>query len=139
MNKGNLTRRQFATRSASLVLTAAIVPLPQGCGSSDDDSSEDAEVEMNDQLGFDPDVVTIEAGQSVTWRNAGTMVHTATNDIEQAQNPEHAVLPEGAVGWDSGLIRAGESWSHTFEVAGEYTYFCIPHEAAGMIGKVVVT
>ncbi|MEJ7838302.1 MAG: plastocyanin/azurin family copper-binding protein [Thermomicrobiales bacterium] len=120
-------------------MTASIVPLVQGCGNSDDDSGGTTDIEMNDGLAFDPEMLTIDLGQTVTWRNVGTMVHTATNDIEQAQNPDHAVLPEGAVGWDSGLIRAGESWSHTFDLTGEYTYFCIPHEAAGMVGKVVVT
>lgn len=28
--------------------------------------------------------------------------------------------------------------SHTFEVAGVYDYYCIPHEAVAMIGSVIV-
>ena len=66
------------------------------------------------------------------------MIHTTTNDANKAQNPEHATLPAEATGWDSGLLRADESWTHTFDVAGNYTYYCIPHEAMGMIGHVVV-
>jgi plastocyanin len=27
---------------------------------------------------------------------------------------------------------------HTFETAGTHEYLCVPHEAAGMVGKVIV-
>jgi plastocyanin len=33
----------------------------------------------------------------------------------------------------------GDDFTHTFETVGEYAYFCIPHERAGMVGTVVVT
>ncbi|MCL5279758.1 MAG: plastocyanin/azurin family copper-binding protein [Planctomycetes bacterium] len=29
-------------------------------------------------------------------------------------------------------------FQHTFEVPGTYVYFCLPHEAMGMVGKVTV-
>lgn len=114
--------------------------LLQACGGGDAQESGEAaaEIEMNDALRFVPETLTIRAGTIVTWRNVGTMVHTATGDPAQAQDVEHARLPAGIPPWDSSLIRAGESWSHTFETAGEYTYFCLPHEAGGMIGALTV-
>jgi plastocyanin len=36
------------------------------------------------------------------------------------------------------IIEAGGSYQHTFDIAGTYEYFCIPHEGAGMIGTVEV-
>jgi plastocyanin len=60
------------------------------------------------------------------------------NDPAKAQKPEHSALPQGAPAWDSGLLRAGQAWTHTFDVAGDYTYFCIPHESMGMIGTITV-
>ena len=33
---------------------------------------------------------------------------------------------------------AAESYVHTFETTGTHEYFCVPHEAAGMVGMVVV-
>ncbi len=48
-------------------------------------------------------------------------------------------LPAGAEPWDSGTVNGGESWSYTFETPGEYTYFCIPHELAGMVASLTVT
>lgn len=93
---------------------------------------------MNDQLRFDPDNLTIPKGATVTWKNVAQVPHTATDDPAKAGNKANAVLPNGAEPWDSGLIPGGESWSRTFDVSGTYTYFCIPHEAAGMVGRITV-
>lgn len=94
---------------------------------------------MNDQLKFVPDTLTIRVGDKVTWRNIGTVPHTATDDSAKAVDPANAKLPEAAQPWDSGAVNGGESWSYTFSTAGEYAYFCIPHEAAGMLGAITVT
>jgi plastocyanin len=99
-------------------------------------------VEMTDKLQglqFDPDHLTIRVGDTVTWRNVSATSHTSTCDPEKANNPEeHVQLPEGAETWDSGLLNTDEEFSHTFEVPGEYTYFCIPHEAADMVASLTV-
>ncbi|MFC7080300.1 plastocyanin/azurin family copper-binding protein [Halorussus caseinilyticus] len=34
-------------------------------------------------------------------------------------------------------LRARGTFSYTFEVSGTYDYFCIPHKALGMVGRVV--
>ncbi|NIR46298.1 MAG: hypothetical protein GWN99_17830 [Gemmatimonadetes bacterium] len=47
-------------------------------------------------------------------------------------------MPEGAEPFNSGNLKPGASFSHEFSVAGTYTYFCIPHEGAAMIGTVIV-
>lgn len=97
-------------------------------------------VEMNDQLRFVPDRLTIKVGETVTWRTVGAAPHTSTGDPAKALNPQQSVkLPDGAATWDSGLVTQGQEFSHTFAVAGEYTYFCIPHEAAGMVASLTVT
>lgn len=101
-----------------------------------------ATIHMTNQLRFDPGVVTIHVGQTVTWVNAGTIPHTSTDDpaknpVEQAF-PQYALLPPGAAPWDSGLLPPGQSFSHTFTVPGTYHYFCIPHILSGMRGTIVV-
>jgi len=99
-------------------------------------------IEMTDGVRFSPDAVTIRKGQTVTWVNNSSMPHTATDDPAMnpvaAEHPEYSVLPEGATAWDSGILQPGESFSMTFDVAGEYTYFCLPHAASGMIGTITV-
>ena len=96
-------------------------------------------VEMTGQFTFVPDDLTVNVGDTVTWRNVSVVPHTSTCDPEQANNPEeHVQLPEGAETWDSGLLGRDEEFSHTFEVPGGYTYFCIPHEANGMVASLTV-
>jgi len=99
---------------------------------------EEAVVEMNDALKYIPETLTIKAGDTVTWRNTGKTRHTVTDDPMKARNTESARLPEGVQPWDAGTITRGQSWSRRFDVPGEYTYFCIPHELAGMVATIVV-
>jgi plastocyanin len=101
-------------------------------------SSPSAIVEMHFHS-FQPQVVTIRAGQTVLWKNTSLIWHTATADPRQAKRPEDVSLPEGAEAFDSGKVVAGDSFSHTFTVPGTYRYFCRPHELKGMVGQVVVT
>lgn len=48
-------------------------------------------------------------------------------------------IPEGARPRDSGcLTDPGTIFEVTLEAEGVYDYFCRPHEAAGMVGRIVV-
>ncbi len=140
-----ITRRRFLRRTGLVALGVSLMPLVQACGGGGSDRAAGAsgatshEVQMNDQLKFVPDKLTIKAGDTVTWRNVGTVPHTATGDPTKAVDPAHVKLPQGAQPWDSGTVNGGQSWSHTFDMPGEYAYFCIPHEAAGMLGAITVT
>lgn len=95
-------------------------------------------VEMTGDLVFAPETVTVEAGDTVQWRNVSNVIHTATADPDAAADPGHVTLPEGAEAFSSGILPPGQTFSHTFEVPGRYQYVCLPHEAAGMIGEVIV-
>ncbi|MDP9075752.1 MAG: plastocyanin/azurin family copper-binding protein [Actinomycetota bacterium] len=69
---------------------------------------------------FTPKSVTISAGQTVAWRFADAPIaHNVTGD-----------------GWHS-ADRTSGLFTHTFTVAGTYTYRCTIH--TGMDGQVVVT
>lgn len=97
-----------------------------------------ATVGMTNQLTYTPERVSIRAGQTVKWTNTSDIVHTVTADPQKANNPEHVRLPGQARTFDSGDIEPGGTFTHTFTVPGTYRYFCIPHEAAGMVGEVEV-
>jgi len=71
--------------------------------------------------------VTINVGGIVTWENNDTAAHTATGGS----------ATEGPSGvFDSSLIMAGSSFSHTFDAAGTFDYFCMVHP--WMAGTVIV-
>lgn len=97
-----------------------------------------AEVGMTNRLEFTPDTVRIRVGETVRWTNSSALVHTVTLDPEKALDAANVRMPDGAATFDSGDLAPEAVFEYTFEVAGEYRYVCLPHEAAGMVGVVVV-
>ncbi len=78
-------------------------------------------VEIKDFL-YNPDPVTVTAGDSVTWTNADSVAHTATaldRDVLQTKS-----------------LDQGESFTATFSAPGTYEYFCEFHPQ--MKGTLVV-
>ena len=139
-----ISRRSVLRYAAAVPAAFAVGGLLAACGgggSSNGGSSggggSDHTVNMTDALKFEPASITIKKGDSITWKNTGQLDHTAT-DNDKAQNPADAKLPSGAQAWDSGNVGPGKTFKHTFDVAGDYTYYCIPHEAGGMVGHVTV-
>jgi len=119
-----------------------------GDGGSGEEWQSTSTVEMTDGLVYAPERIEVETGTTVTWENTGNIGHTVTAYDDS--------IPEGASyfasgGFDSqdaavdgyesdteGNVEAGESYEHTFETAGTYEYYCIPHEMNGMVGFVKV-
>lgn len=131
-----LTRREALVAMGAALLAACFSDRPGPTG--DGNGQHEGPVEMRPNLTFFPATVTIQAGESVTWRNTSGFFHTATGDPSKAIDPSHVSLPEGADPWDSGLVGAGEEFTRTFDVPGEYRYFCDPHELQEMVGTIVV-
>jgi len=71
---------------------------------------------------FSPNPVEVKVGEPVTWINDDSGRHTLTSK-------------DGI--FNSGIMGRGQSFSYTFDKAGEYPYFCEPHPS--MVGTVVVT
>jgi plastocyanin len=99
---------------------------------------DEVEVSMTGDLRFHPEAQTVRVGQTVVWRNPTPVVHTVTADPETAPDPDRISLPDGAEPFDSGDMLQGDEFRHTFTVPGEYVYLCLPHDRAGMIGRIVV-
>jgi plastocyanin len=76
---------------------------------------------------YDPNPVQVSAGGTVTWTNNDAQPHTATSGENAA--------PDGI--FDSSILAAGKSFSHTFAEAGEYPYYCMLHP--NMVGTVSVS
>ena len=98
-----------------------------------------ADVTMDDRLRFTSETVRIRTGQAVRWTNTSSLIHTVTADPSKANNANSVGLPSGARPFDSGDLRPGDVFTHTFTEPGTYRYFCIPHEGAGMVATVIVS
>jgi len=92
---------------------------------------------LGSRVWFDPIGLYVQPGTTVRWI-ARENVHTTT--AYHPKNDRHSLrIPEGAVPWDSGfLVKPGATFDVTLTVPGVYDYYCVPHEAAGMIGRIVV-
>lgn len=92
---------------------------------------------------FDPADLTVSTGDMVTWgfASAGHNVCCRPGDHDAVELPDAAEAfssygpedpPNGTV------VPRGQTYEHTFEVAGSYRYVCIPHAEVGMQGTVHV-
>ncbi len=96
----------------------------------------------NGDFVFEPETVTISTGETVTWEFASPN----HNVVAWPDMHEEVSIPDGAEGFGSveqggdafATVSEGETYSHTFETTGEFTYVCVPHASADMIGTVVV-
>ena len=80
-------------------------------------------------LAFEPETVYVTPGTTVRWEWQGSLGH----------NVEVTSTPSGA-DWEGHpeVVPAPNTYEHTFETMGEYSYICTPHEASGMVGSVIV-
>lgn len=73
----------------------------------------DHQIDIQD-FNYDPAAKTISVGDTITWTNIDMVDHSVTHDSGD---------------FDSGLLSHGESWSYTFNEAGEFDYYCTVHPA----------
>lgn len=88
---------------------------------------------------FDPVGLWVAPGTVVRWR-VEQGVHTVTAYHPNNRNHEWRI-PSEAQPWDSGYLteEAGRNtYEYRFALPGVYDYFCLPHEFAGMVGRIVV-
>ena len=86
----------------------------------------DVTMGSNGNLIFDPSDVTITAGETVHFVNS--------------MLPPHNIIVEGRadLSRESLMFNPGESQDILFADAGDYTFFCGPHQGAGMTGIIHV-
>ncbi|HME18579.1 MAG TPA: cupredoxin domain-containing protein [Nitrososphaerales archaeon] len=116
-----------------LVAAALAVPiqpgLPEGCGACS--SATGAQIVIppgtgsSTKLNYLPAVAVVIVGHNstVTFVNEDSVTHTVTATDKS---------------FDSGDIKAGASWTHTFAAPGTYSYYCIYH-SAWMKGTIIVS
>jgi plastocyanin len=76
---------------------------------------------------YDPDPANVAVGTTVTWINDDATLHTAVSGTPDSG-------PSGE--FDSSYLTKGKTFSHKFDTAGTFDYYCTLHPF--MIGQVVV-
>jgi len=105
-----------------LPAVAAVALVAAGCGGSGESSEPVAtnEVSMAKSYVFEPKVIEVEAGETVTWTNDDNFTHTVQVD-----------------GQEDHKVEQDESVSITFDTPGTYRYVCTLHRQ-DMDGEVIV-
>jgi plastocyanin len=87
-----------------------------GCEKTNQTESQTApnthNVEINN-FAFFPSSLTIHPGETVTWTNKDSASHT--------------VISDSGTEISSSSLSTGQTYSHTFNTAGTYTYHCSIH------------
>lgn len=91
-----------------------------------------------ERIWFDPTGLAVAPGTTIRFTNRDPAnSHTAT-----AYHPEilgrARRIPESAEPWESDFLLPDESFEVTLTAPGVYDYYCIPHEMAAMVGRIVV-
>jgi plastocyanin len=68
-----------------------------------------------------PTILHVRVGQTVTWKNLDDLEHTVTS---------------GLGGWAMETLSPNQTFSHRFDVAGNYTYYCMLHPNMGGVIQV---
>lgn len=131
-----ITRRRMLEMGGGMI---AALSLPLIAARAEDA----AEISMSgrrdgSRVWFDPIGIRIQPGQTIRWTNRDQgNAHTAT--AYHPENFDHSRrIPQRAEPWDSGYLLPNETFSVRLTIPGVYDYYCIPHEQAGMVGRIVI-
>ncbi len=110
----------------AFVMCIGLLMIPVGAVSAQNSLEEVIVTVDSTNLRFSPSEVTVTEGQTVRFYWSGQAL------------PHNAVEDNGL--FDSGDPENDVDYSYTFEEGseGEYRFVCEPHEAYGMVGKVIV-
>ncbi|TMT81572.1 DUF5059 domain-containing protein [Haloterrigena sp. H1] len=98
-------------------------------------------------VAYEPAEITVSKGDKVAWTYASGEAHSVTAYEDKIPDSAGYWASGGfdsqsaaETGWENGngAVQPGQSYVHTFAATGTHEYYCIPHEAAGMVGKVIV-
>lgn len=87
---------------------------------------------------FDPIGIHVKPGQTVRWTNHDKANSHTTTAYHPDNDGRPLRIPKGAAPWTSDYLLPGESFSVRLTIPGVYDYCCIPHEHAGMVGRIIV-
>lgn len=114
---------------------------------SQSDSIDIAEVvSITNDPAFEPEIVEIEEGETVRWKNETSMLPTVTA-YEDEIPEDGAYFASGGYSSEpfatmiypfGGALDHGEFFDHTFHTAGKYPYYSISPEHPRITGTIIV-
>ena len=123
-------------RSFVALLVAAALALTGAALAQDGEVVEVEMITEGSNFYNDPVGLIVEPGTTIRFVNVSGQ-HSATAYSEA--NGKMQRIPPAAESWNSGvLVEQGATFEVTLTEEGVYDYYCLPHEALGMVGRIVV-
>lgn len=132
------TRTTPRTRGRLIVGVAAVALLAAACGDSEPTAADGTDTSAPASAGaavtidtfmFNPDPLKVSVGDTVTWTNNDSILHTVTSgerDYEPG-NSGNVIDTRKDGRFDESLDGKGSTASVTFDEAGTFHYFCDRH------------
>jgi len=111
-----------STTTSSLAVIVTTTSAPESTTTSMPMSSSYYSIDISG-FSFAPSALTIRVGDTVTWTNLDSAIHTVTFS--------------GSASLSSSGLQEGDTHSASFDAVGTYTYICSPHPS--MQGTIIVT
>ncbi|KAJ6808048.1 plastocyanin, chloroplastic [Iris pallida] len=87
-------------------------------------------------LAFVPGSFSVAAGETITFKNNAGFPHNVVFDEDEI--PAGVDAAAISMKEEDYLNGPGETYSVTLKEKGTYSFYCAPHQGAGMVGKVTV-
>jgi plastocyanin len=87
---------------------------------------------------FNPATLVIPQGATVVWQNQAIYPQTVTFDPGKLAAQTETKIAKEIQPWDSGILYPGQTFSYTFQTAGDYPYFSRFSEDPYLLGVVTV-
>ncbi|WP_417727714.1 cupredoxin domain-containing protein [Roseovarius sp.] len=128
-------RRELLTVGGGVIATLAF---PRVVRATQVETVEMKGTARGEHVWFEPMGLAVASGTTLRFinRDPGNS-HTATAYHPHIFDRQRRI-PAGAAPWDSDFLLPNESFEVTLTAPGVYDYYCLPHEMAGMVGRIVV-
>uniref|UniRef100_A0A7S0RD38 Plastocyanin n=1 Tax=Pyramimonas obovata TaxID=1411642 RepID=A0A7S0RD38_9CHLO len=121
----NAEKMGKAAAAGALALTLAVAPVNAATVKLGSDSG---------ALVFEPSTITVAKGEKITFVNNRGFPHNVVFDEDEIPGGVDA----DAISHEDYLNGPGDEVSNVFDTPGSYSYYCEPHQGAGMVGKIIV-
>lgn len=91
-----------------------------------------------ERVWFTPNGLAVAPGTTIRFVNQDPGNSHTSTAYHPANFDRLRRIPAAAEPWNTGFLLPGKSAEVTLKAPGVYDYYCIPHEAAGMVGRIVV-
>ncbi|KAG5542864.1 hypothetical protein RHGRI_015828 [Rhododendron griersonianum] len=127
----------LAIKSSLKQLGAAVVATAAGAMLAGNAMAIDVLLGADDGgLVFEPSTFSIAPGEKIVFKNNAGFPHNVVFDEDEV--PSGVDVSKISMSDEDLLNGPGESYAVTLTEKGTYSFYCSPHQGAGMVGKVTV-